>query len=88
MLGKYGNIYMNYLKECKKEMYSNLKKKGTLEQYCITREIELKKLKYKIEKQLKEKYPQPKTSEFIVMARYNRMIESMADEIVKEEVNF
>ena len=88
MLGKYGNLYMNYLKEYKKEMYNKLKNKGTLEQHCSTREIELKDLKYKIEKQLKEKYPEPKTSEFIIMARYNQMIESIADEIIKEEIKF
>ncbi len=31
MLGKYGTIYKNYLKEYKKAMYDNLKSKGKLE---------------------------------------------------------
>ena len=45
MLGKYGTIYKNYLKEYKKRMYNNLKSKGKLEQHCYQRELELKELR-------------------------------------------
>jgi hypothetical protein len=88
MLGKYGNIYMNYLKEYKKEMYNNLMTKGKLQKHCLERENELKEMKYRIEKQLKEKYPQPKTNEFLVVAKYNQMIEDLTHEIILEEIKF
>ncbi|MBE5820771.1 MAG: hypothetical protein E7310_08255 [Clostridiales bacterium] len=35
-----------------------------------------------IEKQLKQTYPGPKTNEFIVMPRYNNMIESIVEEYI------
>lgn len=31
-------------------------------------------------------YPEPKTNEFLVMARYNQMIESIVEEYVKNEI--
>lgn len=45
MLGKYGTIYKNYLKEYKKSMYNNLKSKENLEEHCYQREKELKELR-------------------------------------------
>lgn len=35
---------------------------------------------------LKSTYPEPKTHEFIVMAKYNNMIESMVEEFVRSEI--
>ncbi len=67
MLGKYGNIYKNYLKEYKKAMYNNLKNKGILEKHCYERELELKELSERIENEIKSNNPPPKTNEFIVM---------------------
>lgn len=88
MLGKYGTIYEDYLKEYKKEMYENLKVKGTLEEHCLKRENELKEIKSRIEKQLKEQYPQPKTNEFLVIVKYNQMIEDLTNEILLDEIKF
>ena len=50
--------------------------------YLYKKEKELIKYKTSIEKQLKQTYPEPKTNEFVVMARYNNMIESMVEEYV------
>ena len=69
MLGKYGIIYKNYLKEYKKSMYNNLKSRGKLEEHCYERESELKELRVKLEEQIKLNNPPPKTNELIVMAR-------------------
>lgn len=88
MLGKYGTIYKNYLKEYKKAMYDNLKSKGKLEEHCFQRERELKELRERLEEQIKLKNPQPKTNEFIVMARYNRMIEMLLHELILKEIEF
>ena len=88
MLGKYGIIYKNYLKEYKKAMYNNLKSKGKLDEHCYKRELELKELKEILEEQIKSKNPPPKTNEFIVMARYNQMIENSVHDLILKEIEF
>lgn len=88
MLGKYGTIYKNYLKEYKKSMYNNLKSKGKLEKHCYQREMELKELRERLEKQIKLNNPPPKTNEFIVMVRYNQMIEEQVNELLLKEIEF
>lgn len=88
MLGKYGIIYKNYLKEYKKAMYDSLKSKGRLEEQCYQRELEIKELRERLEEQIKSKNPQPKTNEFIVMARYNQMIDEQANEMLLKEIEF
>lgn len=88
MLGKYGIIYKNYLKEYKKAMYNNLKSKGKLEEHCYERECELKELRVRLEEQIKLNNPPPKTNEFILMARYNQMIEDLVNELLLKEIEF
>lgn len=88
MLGKYGTIYKDYLKEYKKTMYDNLKSKDKLEEHCYQREIELKELRERLEKQIKSKNPLPKTNEFLVMARYNQMIDEQVNELLLKEIEF
>ena len=87
MIEKYGTIYKNYLKEYKKSMYDNLESKGKLEEHCYQREIELKELRERIE-EIKLNNPPPKTNEFIVMARYNQMIEDLVNEMLLKEIEF
>ena len=88
MLGKYGTIYKNYLKEYKKSMYNNLKSKGKLEEHCYQREKELKELRERLEEQIKSNNPVPETNEFIVMIRYNQMIEEQINEMLFQEIVF
>ena len=79
-LGKYGIILKKYLKEYKPIKYSKLTIDCSLIDYLYKKEKELIEYKAFIEKQLKQTYPEPKTNEFIVMARYNNMIESIVEE--------
>ena len=88
MLGKYGIICKNYLKEYKKTMYDNLKNKGKLEEHCYQREMELQALRKILEEQIKSKNPLPKTNEFMVMVRYNQMIEDLVNELLLKEIEF
>jgi len=88
MLGKYGIIYKNYLEEYKKSMYNNLKSKGKLEEHCYQREKELKELRERLEEQIKSNNPVPETNEFIVMIRYNQMIEEQINEMLFQEIVF
>lgn len=88
MLGKYGTIYKNYLKEYKKAMYYNLKSKGKLEEHCYQREGELKELRERLQEQIKLNNPPPKTNEFMVMAGYNQMIYEQINEMLLKEIEF
>lgn len=88
MLGKYGIIYKNYLIEYKKAMYNNLKSKDKLEEHCYQREMELKELRERLEKQIQINTPPPKTNEFIVMAKYNQMVEELINEMLLKEIEF
>ena len=62
-------------------MYNNLRNIGKLEEHCHRRKIEIKELRERLEKQIKLNNPPPKTNEFIVMARYNQMIDEQRDKI-------
>lgn len=85
-LGKYGIKLKKYLKEYKPIKYSELTVNCTLMDYLYEKEKELIEYSASIEKQLKNIYPVPKTNEFIVMARYNNMIESMVEEYVLNKI--
>ena len=85
-LGKYGIILKKYLKEYKPIKYSELTINCSLMDYLYKKEKALIKYKTLIEKQLRQTYPEPKTNEFIVMARYNNMIESMVEEYVLNKI--
>lgn len=81
-LGKYGILVKKYLKEYYPIRYSELTINCTLMDYLYKKENELIEYANNTKKQLKEIYPEPKTHEFVVMVRYNNMIESMIDEYV------
>ena len=85
-LGKYGIILKKYLKEYKPIKYSEMTINCTLMDYLYEKENELIKYKTLIEKQLKQTYPKPKTNEFIVITRYNNMIESIVEEYVFNKI--
>ncbi len=85
-LGKYGIILKKYLKEYKPIKYSELTIDCSLMDYLYEKEKELLEYKSFIEKQLKQTYPEPKTNEFVVMARYNNMLESMVEEYVFNKI--
>ena len=85
-LGKYGIILKKYLKEYKPIKYSELTINCTLMDYLYEKEKELIEYKSFIEEEIKQTYPEPKTNEFIVIARYNNMIESMVYEYVLNKI--
>lgn len=69
-------------------MYDSLKSRGKLEEFCYQRELEIKELRERLEEQIKSKNLPPRTNEFIVMARYNQMIDEQANEILLKETEF
>ena len=54
--------------------------------YLLEEEKYLYKFADMVRLYLKDTYPEPKTHEFIVMANYNQMIDSMVEEFVKSEI--
>lgn len=85
-LGKYGITLKNYLKKVKPLKYSKLTIDGNLMNYLLEEEKYLYKFADMVRLYLKSTYPEPKTHEFIVMAKYNNMIESMVEEFVRSEI--
>ncbi len=59
---------------------------GTVMERLLAREDEIINKKHKLEKELMIKYPKPITSEFLVIAKYNQMIEVMTEELLQEEI--
>ena len=82
-LGKYGMIIKKYMTEIYPIRYNELTIDGTIMDKLLDRENEIRKYRDTIQKQLEEKYPKPVTNEFIVMAKYNQMIESMTEELLQ-----
>ena len=79
-LGKYGMIVKRNMKELYPMRYNELILDTTLMDKLIAREKEIVEQKEIIEKQIKAQTPPPQTNEFIVMAKYNQLIESMVEE--------
>ena len=82
-LGKYGIKIKKNLKELYPMRYSELTIQTTLMDKLLKREQEILKQRNIIERQVKEQNPEPKTNEFLVIAKYNKMIELMIDEVLK-----
>jgi len=82
-LGKYGMMIKKYLEETYPIRYNELVIDGTIMDKLLNREQEIRKCREIIQKQLEKKYPKPVTKEFIVMAKYNQMIESMTEELLQ-----
>lgn len=59
---------------------------GTIMDKLLEREDEIINKKHKLEKELMLKYPKPITNEFLVIAKYNQMIEGMVEELLQEEI--
>ena len=85
-LRKYGIIFKKYLKEVKPLKYSKLTIDGDLMDYLLEEEKYLYKFADMVRLYLKDTYPEPKTHKFIVMAKYNQMIDSMVEEFVRSEI--
>lgn len=85
-LRRYGILLKSYLKEVKPMKYSKLTIDGTLMDYLLEEEKYLYGFADIVRLYLKDTYPEPKTHEFIVMAKYNQIIDSMVEEFVRSEI--
>ncbi len=85
-LEKYGMLLKKYLKELNPMKYNKLIIDGTLMDFLYDEEKYLYKFADMVRLYLKDTYPEPKTHEFIVMVKYNQMIDSMVEEFVRNEI--
>lgn len=85
-LKKYGVLLKKYLKELKPLKYNKLIIDGGLMDYLLAEEKYLYEFADMVRLYLKDTYPEPITHEFIVMAKYNQMIDSMVEEYVRNEI--
>ena len=85
-LGKYGMKIKKNMEENYQFRFQQLVMEGTIMEKLLEREQEIIKKKHLIEKELKQKYQKPQTNEFLVIARYNQMIEEMTNELLQEEI--
>ena len=85
-LRKYGVILKKCLKENKLMLYSRLIIEGELMDWLLARENYLYEFAENVREELKMAYPEPKTGEFLVMARYVNFIESCVDDFVVGEI--
>lgn len=85
-LGKYGIKVKRNMEENHQSRFQELVNRGIIMDKLLDREKEILNKKHKIEKELREKYSKPVTNEFIVLARYNQMIEEITEELLKEEI--
>lgn len=85
-LRRYGIILKNYLEKVKPLKYSKLTIDGELMDYLLEEEKYLYKFADMVRLYLKSTYPEPDTHEFLVLAKYNNMIDNMVEEYVRNEI--
>lgn len=86
VLGKYGKMILNNMEKNYPYRKNELELTGELQIKLFEREREILSLREEIEKQIKEKYEEPKTNEMYVVAKYQQMIEGLVDEVLMKEI--
>lgn len=81
--GKYGRMRLNYLKEHRKELYTEMLVKETLYEHIEDIQREALDMMERLEKQYIELNPLPKNDEFMECYRIRQQARDCADEIVK-----
>ena len=86
IFGKYGQMILSNMEKNYPYRKQELELTGELNTKIFEREQYILQLKEKLEKGIKTKYKEPKTSEMYVVAKYQQMIDGLVDEILMKEV--
>lgn len=86
IFGKYGEMILLNMENNYPYRKQELELSGELEIKIFEREMYILRLKYQIEKQMREKYNAPDTHEISVLAKYEQMIEGLVDEVLMKDV--
>ena len=86
VLGHYGSLILENMEKNYQNRKRELEVTGLLQIKIFERESELLILKEQLEKKIKDKYPQPETKEITVVAKYQKMIDSLVEEEMLKEI--
>ncbi len=86
IFGKYGEMILTNLEKNYPFRKQELELTGELEIKIFEREKYILEMKEQIEKQMKEKYKAPDTHEISVLAKYQKMIDSLVDEVLMKDI--
>ncbi|MBR5227780.1 MAG: hypothetical protein IKV94_03990 [Clostridia bacterium] len=83
---KYQNLFINTLKESFPAKYARLKNINKLDKYVEIQNKYLTNYLDRLKESIAKQYPAPKTNEFLVMVKYNQMIENLVHEYMVNEI--
>lgn len=86
IFGKYGNMILTNMERNYPYRKQELELTGELNLKIFEREKYILKLKEQVEKQIKEKYKAPETKEISVLAKYQKMVDGLVDEVLMKEI--
>lgn len=86
IFGKYGEMILTNLEKNYPFRKQELEREGKLEIKILEREKHILELKEQIEKQIKDNYKAPDTHEISVLAKYQKMIDGLVDEVLIKEI--
>jgi len=86
VIGKYGKMILRNMATNYPYRKRELEMSGELENKIKEREKYILNLKEGIEEQIKTEYPQPKTNEISVVAKWQKLIEELVDEILMKDI--
>jgi hypothetical protein len=84
-MGKYGNLFWDYLKENHPGRHGFLLAETTLRDVCLEVDTEAREMMETLQSQLRAKTPRPK-GDFMETVRYETVIRDQAEEIVLNEI--
>lgn len=83
---KYQDLFIKTLKESFPAKYAKLKNINKLEKYVEVQNEYLANYLDRIKESITKQYPAPKTNEFLVMVKYNQMVENLVHEYMVNEI--
>ena len=83
---KYQELFIQTLKEYFPAKYARLKNINKLERYVEIQNEYLANYLNRLKESITKQYPAPKTNEFLVMVKYNQMIENLVQEYMLNEI--
>lgn len=83
---KYQDLFIKTLKESFPAKYTRLKNINKLERYLEIQNDYLANYLDRLKENITKQYPAPKTNEFLVMVKYNQMVEILVHEYMLNEI--
>jgi len=85
-IGKYGSLFLEYLKENHPGRHASLTLEMTLRDVCAEVNREALDMMETVQSQLRAKKPKPPAGNFMATVQYNTAIRDQAEEIVLNEI--